>query len=51
VAAAMTIWSAAFYVAGHEWPNGPVTPWFAWQTGIALTVGSVLTQGLLRINR
>lgn len=43
--------AAAFYVAAHEWPNGPVTPWFLWQVGVALTAGSVLAQGLLRINR
>ena len=51
VAVAVAIWSAAFYVAAHEWPNGPVTPWFIWQLGVALTTGSILTQGLLWINR
>ena len=49
--AALAIWAAALYVAAHEWPHGPVTSWFLWQVGIALTAGSVLTQGILRINR
>ena len=51
VAAVLGLWAAAFCVAAHEWPNGPVTPWFLWQIGVALIAGSVLAQGLLRINR
>ena len=51
ISAALAIWSAAFYVAAHEWPNGPVTSSFLWQVGVALTAGSVLTQGILRIDR
>ena len=51
VAAAVAMWGAAFYVAAHEWPNGPATSWFIWQLGAALTAGSVLTQSVLRINR
>jgi hypothetical protein len=51
VSAAMAMWAAAFYVAAHQWPNAPVTRWFLWQLGIALTAGSVLTQSILRINR
>jgi hypothetical protein len=51
VSAAVAMWAAAFYVAAHQWPNAPVTSWFLWQIGIALTAGSVLTQGILRINR
>jgi hypothetical protein len=50
-ATAVSVWAAAFYIAAHEWPNGPVTSWFIWQVGVALAAGSVLTQRLLRINR
>jgi hypothetical protein len=51
VASALGLRAAAFYLAAYEWPNGPVTPWFLWQLGVALTAGSVLTQSVLRINR
>ena len=51
ISVALAIWAAALYVAAYEWPNGPVTAWFLWQIGIALLAGSVLTQGILRINR
>ena len=48
---ALAMWAATFLVAAYEWPNGPFTTWFVWQLGIALTAGSVLTQGFLWINR
>jgi hypothetical protein len=51
VSVALAIWAGAIYVAAHEWPDGPVTPWFLMQLAVALTAGSVLTQSVLRINR
>lgn len=46
VSIALTIWVLVFVIAAMEWPRGPVTPLFAVQLSLALTIGAALTIGL-----